>query len=41
VQPPRVVSGRAGQGGGCGEAGKQDLKMTNTCGAILDILPPF
>jgi hypothetical protein len=41
VQPPRVVSSRAGQEGGCGEEGKQDLKMANMHGAILDIPPPF
>jgi hypothetical protein len=41
VQQPRVVSSRAGQEGGCGEEGKQDLKMVNMRGAIVDILPPF
>jgi hypothetical protein len=41
VQPPMAVSSRAGQEGGCGEASKQDLKMTTMHGAILDILPPF
>jgi hypothetical protein len=41
VQPPRVVSSRAGQEGGCGEEGKQDLKMTNMCGAIVYIPSPF
>jgi hypothetical protein len=41
VQPPRVVSSRAGQEGGCGEEGKQDLKTANMCGAIVDIPPPF
>jgi hypothetical protein len=42
VQPPRAVSSRAGQEGGCGEEGKQDLKTANMCGAILvDIPPPF
>jgi hypothetical protein len=41
VQPPRAVSSRAGQEGGCGEEGKQDLKMANMRGAIVDILPPF
>jgi hypothetical protein len=40
VQPPRAVSSRAGQEGGCGEEGKQDLKMANMRGAI-DIPPPF
>jgi hypothetical protein len=41
VQPPRAVSSRAGQEGGCGEEGKQDLKTANMCGAIVDIPPPF
>jgi hypothetical protein len=41
VQPPRVVSSRADQEGGCGEEGKQDFKTTNMCGAIVDIPPPF
>jgi hypothetical protein len=41
VQPPRTVSSRAGQEGGCGEEGKQDLKTANMHGAIVDILPPF
>jgi hypothetical protein len=41
VQPPRAVSSRAGQEGGCGEVGKQDLKTANMCGAIIDIPPPF
>jgi hypothetical protein len=41
VQPPRVVSSGAGQEGGCGEEGKQDLKTANMHGAIVDIPPPF
>jgi hypothetical protein len=41
VQPPKAVSSRAGQEGGCGEEGKQDLKTTNMHGAIVDIPPPF
>jgi hypothetical protein len=41
VQPLRAVSSRAGQEGGCGEEGKQDLKTANMRGAILDIPPPF
>jgi hypothetical protein len=41
LQPPRVVSSRAGQEGGCGVEGKQDLKVANMCGAIVDIPPPF
>jgi hypothetical protein len=41
VQPPRAISSQAGQEGGCGEGGKQDLKMANMRGAIVDIPPPF
>jgi hypothetical protein len=41
VQPPKAVSSRAGQEGGCGEEGKQDLKTANIRGAIVDISPPF
>jgi hypothetical protein len=41
VQPRRVVSSRVGQEGGCGEEGKQDLKMANMRCAIVDIPPPF
>jgi hypothetical protein len=41
VQPPRAVSSRAGQEGGCGVEGKQDLKTVNMRGAIVDIPPPF
>jgi hypothetical protein len=41
VQPPRAVSSRAGQEGGCGEEGKQDLKTANMRGSIVNILPPF
>jgi hypothetical protein len=41
VQPPRAVSSRAGQEGGCGEEGKQDLKTAKVHGAIVDIPPPF
>jgi hypothetical protein len=41
VQPPRAISSRAGQEGGCGEEGKQDLKTVNMRGANVDILPPF
>jgi hypothetical protein len=41
TQPPRAVSRRAGQEGGCGEEGKQDLKTANMSGAIVDIPPPF
>jgi hypothetical protein len=36
-----AVSSRAGQEGGCGEEGKQDLKTTNMRGATVDIPPPF
>jgi hypothetical protein len=39
VQPPTAVSSRAGQEGGCGEEGKQDLKTANMHGAIVDIPP--
>jgi hypothetical protein len=41
VQPPRAVSSRAGQEGGCGEEGMQDLKTANMRGPIVDISPPF
>jgi hypothetical protein len=41
VQPPRVVSSRAGQEGGCGEEGTQDLKTAKMRGSIVDIPPPF
>jgi hypothetical protein len=41
VQPPRAVSSRAGQEGGSGEEGKQDLETANMRGAIVDIPPPF
>jgi hypothetical protein len=40
VQAPRAVSSRAGQEGGCGVVGKQDLKMAKTCDAV-DITTPF
>jgi hypothetical protein len=36
-----VVSSQAGQAGGCGVVGKQDLKTANMCGAIVYIPPPF
>jgi hypothetical protein len=41
VQPPKAVSGRPCQEGGCSEEGKQDLKTVNMRGAIVDIPPPF
>jgi hypothetical protein len=41
VQPLRAVSSRAGQEGGCGAEGKQDLKTANMRGAIVDIPSPF
>jgi hypothetical protein len=41
VQLPRAISSRAGQEGGHGVEGKQDLKMANMHGAIVDIPPPF
>ena len=41
VQLSKTVSGRAGQAGGCGEEGKQDLKMEKTRADFVDITPPF
>ena len=41
VQAPRVVSSRAGQEGGCGVEGKQDLKTASRHDAIVHIPPPF
>ena len=41
VQPPQIVSSRAGQAGGCGEEGKQDLKMAKTRADFVDITPSF
>jgi hypothetical protein len=41
VQPPMTVLSRAGQEGGCGEEGKQDLKTTNMRGTIVNIPPPL
>jgi hypothetical protein len=41
VQPPRAVSSRASQEGGRGVDGKQDFKIANMRGAIVDIPPPF
>jgi hypothetical protein len=41
VQPPRAVSSQAGQEGGRGVEGRQDLKMAMTHDAIVDITPPF
>lgn len=41
VQAPRVVSSRAGQEGGCGVVGSQDLKMAKMCAVAVDIRPPF
>jgi hypothetical protein len=41
VQPPRAISSQAGQEGGRGVEGKQDLKTANMCGAIVDIPRPF
>jgi hypothetical protein len=41
VQPPRDVSSRAGQEGGHGEEGRQDLKTAMTHDACVDIMPPF
>jgi hypothetical protein len=39
VQPPGDVSSRAGQEGGCGEEGKQDLKTANMRSATLSSRP--
>ena len=41
MQALRDVSSPAGQEGGCGEEGKQDLKMVKTREAIVHITPPF
>jgi hypothetical protein len=41
VQPPRDVSSRAGQEGGRGEEGRQDLKTAMMRDACVDITPPF
>ena len=41
MQAPRVVSSQAGQEGGCGEVGRQDLKMATTRDAVVHITPPF
>jgi hypothetical protein len=40
-EAPSVESSQAGQAGGCGVEGKQDLKTANMHGAIVDIPPPF
>jgi hypothetical protein len=40
-EAPSVVSSQAGQAGECGVVGKQDLKMANMRGVIVDIPPPF
>jgi hypothetical protein len=40
-EAPSVESNQAGLAGGCGVEGKQDLKMVNMRGAIVDIPPPF
>jgi hypothetical protein len=41
VQPPRAVSSRAGQEGGCGVEGRQDLKTATMHDDCVDITPPF
>jgi hypothetical protein len=41
VQPPRAISSRAGQEGGCGEEGRHDLKMMTAHDDCVDITPPF
>jgi hypothetical protein len=41
VRPPRAVSSQAGQEGGCGVEGRQDLKTSTTCDYCADIMPPF
>jgi hypothetical protein len=41
VLPPRAVSSRAGQEGGCGEEGRQYLKTVMTRDDCVDITPPF
>jgi hypothetical protein len=41
VQPPRAVSSQAGQEGGRGVEGMQDLKTATTHDDCVDIMPPF
>jgi hypothetical protein len=41
VQPPRAVSSRAGQEGGRGVEGRQDLKTATMRDDCVDITPPF
>jgi hypothetical protein len=41
VQQPRDVSSRAGQEGGCGVEGRQDLKTETKHDVCVDITPPF
>jgi hypothetical protein len=38
---PGLYQVEQAQEGGCGKEGKQDLKMANMRGAIVDIPPPF
>lgn len=40
-EAPTAVPSRAGQEGGCGVVGRQDLKMAKTRDAVVDITPPF
>jgi hypothetical protein len=41
VHPPMVVSSRAGQKGGRGVEGRQELKTMTMCDDCVDITPPF
>jgi hypothetical protein len=41
VQPPKAVSSRAGQEGGSGVEGRQDLKTATMRDDCVDITPPF
>jgi hypothetical protein len=41
VQPPTAISSRAGQEGGCGVEGRQDLKTAMMRDDCVDITPPF
>jgi hypothetical protein len=40
-EAPTAVPSRAGQEGGCGVVGRQDLKMAKTRDVVVDITPPF
>jgi hypothetical protein len=41
VPPPRTISSRAGQEGGRGVEGRQDMKTVTTHDDYIDIMPPF